>query len=293
MKTVIIGSSGVIGYRLFQKIKKTKNKVIGTYSKNKKPGLVKFNFLKEKIKKIIKINENDNVLILSAISNPSQVYKNPKISKSVNINATKKIIDDLVNTKCRIFFMSSVEVFDGKRGNYSEESKPKPLNLYGKQKLLIEKYLQKKTKKYCIIRTSFIVGNDPKQRCPVKLTYDSLLKKNARMAKDNFFAITSVDDLTKAIFKILYVKKLENLNICHLSSKERIVRTKLANYVIKFSKIGFKMKYEKTLFRFIKYSEPRGRLNNLISLNPIIKQYKFKNAKNVIKNKVRMIEGRL
>ena len=43
--------------------------------------------------------------------------------------------------------MSSIEVFDGKKGNYDEKSTPKPLNLYGKQKLLIEKYLKKKNQK--------------------------------------------------------------------------------------------------------------------------------------------------
>ena len=144
MKTIIIGASGIIGYKLFKTLKERKIKVIGTYSKNKKPELVKFNILKDNVKKKIKINEEDNVIILTAISNPTWVYKNPKISNNLNIIATKKIIDDLKIVNCKIFFMSSVEVFDGKKGNYDEKSIPKPLNLYGKQKLLIEKYLKKK-----------------------------------------------------------------------------------------------------------------------------------------------------
>jgi dTDP-4-dehydrorhamnose reductase len=293
MKTIIIGASGIIGYRLFERLKKKEIEVIGTYSKNKRVGLIKFDILKDQIKKKIKINKHDNVIILTAISNPTWVYKNPKISKNINVISTKKIIDDLQGVECKVFFMSSIEVFDGKKGNYDEKSIPKPLNLYGKQKLLIEKYLKKKIKKYCIIRTSFIVGNDPKQRCPVKLTHDSLLEKNARMAKDNFFAITSVKDLCQSIYKILYNKKFKNLNICHLSSKEKISRTKLANYVIKFSALGLKMSYNTTLFKYINYSEPRGRLNNLISSNPIIKKFKFQKAEKVIKEKIKIIENRL
>ena len=80
MKTIIIGASGIIGYKLFKTLKERKIKVIGTYSKNKKPELVKFNILKDNVKKKIKINEEDNVIILTAISNPTWVYKNPKIS---------------------------------------------------------------------------------------------------------------------------------------------------------------------------------------------------------------------
>ena len=51
MKTIIIGASGIIGYKLFKTLKERKIKVIGTYSKNKKPELVKFNILKDNVKK--------------------------------------------------------------------------------------------------------------------------------------------------------------------------------------------------------------------------------------------------
>ena len=50
------------------------------------------------------------------------------------------------------------------------------------------------------------------------------------------------------------------------------------------------MGYKKTLFRYIKYSEPRGRLNNLVTENKILKSLKFKNYQEVIKNKIRIIE---
>ena len=53
------------------------------------------------------------------------------------------------------------------------------------------------------------------------------------------------------------------------------------------------MNYSKTLFKFINYSEPRGRLNNLVSSNSIVKQFRFKNAKIIIKNKIKMIERKI
>ena len=51
MKTIIIGASGIIGYRLFERLKKKEIEVIGTYSKNKRAGLIKFDILKDQIKK--------------------------------------------------------------------------------------------------------------------------------------------------------------------------------------------------------------------------------------------------
>ena len=51
-----------------------------------------------------------------------------------------------------------------------------------------------------------------------------------------------------------------------------------------------KMNFKPTLFRYIKYSEPRGRKNNLISINPIIKKFKYKSARAVIRKKIKIIE---
>ena len=197
MKTIIIGSSGVIGYNLFLYLKKKQKHVIGTYNHTRKVRLKKFNIIKDKINKKIKIFKDDKVIILTAISNPSKVFADSKTSNKINILYTTKLIDDLKKTGCKIIFMSSIEVFDGTKGNYNENSKPNPLNLYGKQKLFVENYLKNNSKNFCILRTSFIVGSDPNQRCPVKLTYDTLLEPNAKMAKDNFFAITSINDLSK------------------------------------------------------------------------------------------------
>lgn len=290
MKTIIIGSSGVIGYNLFLYLKKKQKHVIGTYNHTRKVRLKKFNIIKDKINKKIKIFKDDKVIILTAISNPSKVFADSKASNKINILYTTKLIDDLKKTGCKIIFMSSIEVFDGTKGNYNENSKPNPLNLYGKQKLFVENYLKNNSKNFCILRTSFIVGSDPNQRCPVKLTYDTLLKPNAKMAKDNFFAITSVNDLTKVIYKVLFNKKFKDLQIFHISSKEKVSRTELAKLVIKYSKKSYKMKFKKTLFKFINYSEPRGRRNNLISINREINKYKYENAKSVIKKKVRIID---
>ncbi len=290
MKTIIVGASGVIGYQLFLEFKKQGKKVIGTYNSNRKKGLIKFDLIKDRINDKFEISRRDKIILLTAISNPSAVYKYPKISKNLNIKATKKIIDDIKTIGCKIYFMSSIEVFNGVKGFYDEKSKPKPLNLYGKQKLLIEKYLKKNLINFCILRTSFIVGSDPNHRCPVKLTYDTLLKPNAKMAKDNYFAITSVRDLRRMIFSILFNKKFEKLKICHISSKEIISRTELANFVIQYSNLGLRMKFKETLFRFIKYSEPRGRQNNLISINEDINKYKYEDVRLVIKNKIKIIE---
>ena len=60
---------------------------------------------------------------------------------------TKKLIDKLIKNKIYFIFFIRIYVFDGLKGNYSEKSKKKTKLLYGKQKLIIEKYLHKKNYK--------------------------------------------------------------------------------------------------------------------------------------------------
>ena len=118
----IIGASGLIGSCLFKKLSKSYS-TFGTYTNNFRDNLIKLNLInKEEVRSFIKkINENDNVFIMSAMSNPNWISNNRKMSKLLNVDATKFVISSLIKKNIRIIFMSSVEVFDGVKGNYKEQ----------------------------------------------------------------------------------------------------------------------------------------------------------------------------
>ena len=139
MKSLIIGGSGKIGKSLQY------NHAIKTYNKNKIKNGIKFNLIKDDVNLLLEKYKIDRVVLLSAISDPDKCLKKKKYSNLLNVTKTKKLIDILCKKKIYFIFFSSEYIFDGDRGNYNEKSIPKPKNLYGKQKLLIEKYIRKKT----------------------------------------------------------------------------------------------------------------------------------------------------
>lgn len=290
MRIIIIGGSSLIGQILFKELKKRKFDIIGTYNKSKIKNFVKFNILNDDINKKIDIKKDDVFFMLSAISNPNDVFKDKKNSNDININSTKKIIRKINSKRAKIFFFSSIEVFDGTKENYTERSKPKPLNLYGKQKYQIEKFLISKFKNFTIIRTSFIVGYKSADRCPIKLTYDTIMKPKAKMADDNMFAITCVNDLVNLILIVLKSKKLFSKKILHLASPKMIIRFDLASKIKHFSKQKKQMNFEKVKFKDIKFLEKRGRKNSLASVYNEISSYKFKKLDKIIKEKTLVID---
>ena len=138
-KSYIIGASGLIGGSLYELLKSKSLDVYGTYSKNNEDNLIFFDMNKSDFSCFNKVEENDIFYILSAYSNPSWIAQNKALAEELNYKSTIKFIDFLNVKKAKIIFMSSVEVFDGSKGNYSEDDKPNPLNFYGQTELINEK----------------------------------------------------------------------------------------------------------------------------------------------------------
>jgi dTDP-4-dehydrorhamnose reductase len=285
MKIFIIGASGLIGRTLFFTLSK-KFRVFGTYNLNKtNKRFIKFDITKDNIDKLCaKINEDDIFIILSAYTNPTWISKNKTKSKKTNLLGTKKLIDQIISYKSKIVFMSSVEVFNGKKNFFTEKDKPNPLNFYGKAKYEIEKYIIKRSKNYLIFRTSWNSDDVIHGRCVIELTYQTIKKGNAKMAKDNFFSITHVRDTCKIMKKHIFLKN----KILHVSNNRKISRSILARKINDIVKK--KMFYKVVNFSEIKFTEPRAKNSLLKSLDDYIKNFNFKNTDNLIKRKIKLIE---
>ena len=288
-RVIIIGGSGLIGGKLEKILNDKGISTISTCNKNFQKGLVSYDLTTDKINKISdNFNKSDVFVIMSAVSNPSWIADNKDVAFNINVTSTKRLIDQIINIGSKIFFMSSVEVFDGKSENSLESTVPNPLNYYGFTKFEIEKYLKENYDNYCIIRTGWNVGIDNKSRCVIKLTYETLLKEEAKMATDNSFTISHVEDLADSISKILfnYEKK-----IVHLCCPNVIYRNELANLVKKLSKFSERMNYKLVKFDEIGYSEKRALKNNLNSeYLDLTKDFKFRDVEKTVKEKVDFLD---
>ena len=91
--------------------------------------------------------------MLQGITKNDECVKNKKLSNFVNIDLNKKMINDLILNKKPFIFFSTEWVYSGTKKFNSEKSKVLPANLYARQKLIIEKYIQKKSKKIFYFKT--------------------------------------------------------------------------------------------------------------------------------------------
>src|SRR5690606_31668018 len=99
------------------------------------------------------------IIHTAAITNVDYCELNPIECENVNILATKMLADLSVEHDIHFQFLSTDFVFDGEKGNYSEEDKVNPISIYGKSKADAEKYLiDGKSKNWSIVRTIIVYG---------------------------------------------------------------------------------------------------------------------------------------
>ena len=130
MKTKILVTGGD---GRFSKVLKKENKKLNLIFCNKK----KFNILSESsINKEIKKIKPKIILHCAGLSRPMSIHEK-KISKSIDLNiiGTANLVKACKKNNIKIIYFSTGYVYEGKKGNYSENDPVKPFNNYAISKL--------------------------------------------------------------------------------------------------------------------------------------------------------------
>jgi nucleoside-diphosphate-sugar epimerase len=274
MNCAITGSSGVLGSYIIQK--------------NPKVNFLKFKgdiTNKKEITNWILKKNFDVFLHLAAIVPTSEINKNYIKAKKINYDGTKNIVDALLLKKnIWFFYASSSHVYASSSNKIRENSKLKPITLYGKLKYLSELYILKKLEKskinYCIGRIfsftcftqkeSFLVPSIFKKN---KTTSSSLVVfKNTNHFRD----FVSIGDINRAIFFLL---KKKSTGIFNIGSGKKINLNFLVKKICKiFNNIpvfknNHKITYLVANIEKIKKLGWRPKDN----INDILENYNFKN----------------
>ena len=117
----------------FSKILKKKNKSLQLFFANKK----QCNILNIKsIEKIIKKIKPEIILHCAGLSRPMDIH-DKNISKSIDLNiiGTANITKVCQKNNIKLIYFSTGYVYEGVKGNYSENDSVKPFNNYGLSKL--------------------------------------------------------------------------------------------------------------------------------------------------------------
>jgi len=114
------------------------------------------------------------------------------------------------------------------------------------------------------------------------------LKAGAKMAVDNKFSITSVEDTAQGLCALGNFPEIKKI---HIRGDGVVSRSQIAELIIQNSKNSALMNFEPCHFSEISYSEPRGLINNMNnSLSKEVMGISYQNSLDVILKKIAIID---
>ncbi|MFH0899277.1 MAG: sugar nucleotide-binding protein [Pseudomonadota bacterium] len=255
----IVGASGLVGRNLWAHFAQQHAEqhaehggVLGTYCDRQRDGLIHFDLQKGEFG----VFAGCRAVIVS-IQLPSIDHYRRDVASAYDFSVTKTIalLDWLRERKIKPVFLSSEQVFDGAKGLYEEDDEPNPLNLYGRYKLEVERFMQERLDDYLIFRLSKTYSKDPQDGGVYLEILDRLRRGEKQTA-----AFNQVYNPTDVALVCRFIRRSLELGLSglyHLADRKVMSRLELAREIAAEHGIDHRGLVEGIDYRTLGLVEPR------------------------------------
>jgi len=209
VKIVVTGSNGLLGQNLIALFleEKEKYEVVGLSRGANRSGRTDFEYCdiditnNKKVKKELLRIQPDFIVNTAAMTNVDACEDDKEACYDLNVSAVQCLAAVCLEIKAHLIHISTDFIFDGEKGNYTEEDVPNPLSYYGETKLLSEQLLQESTIDFTILRTILVYGlvHEMSRSNIVLWVKESLEnQKEITIVSDQYRTPTYVEDLAMA-----------------------------------------------------------------------------------------------
>ncbi len=182
------------------------------------------------LNKFIRKNNISHLINCAAYNAVDQAETNFALANKINGEGVKNLAQVAEKYKIDLVHYSTDFVFDGKKGNsYFVDDIPNPISKYGSSKLLGEKYIQKYSKNFFLIRTSWVfgIGNINFVKKIIKWSENN---SELRIVADQTSSPTYTVDLARATYNLM---KTKMYGIYHITNSGSCSRYQWADYILR------------------------------------------------------------
>lgn len=241
MQFLVLGANGYLGSYLYDCMERDCNKVIGTKhcggAGQRK--LLPFDILKDSLYDVTKLMDGGEKIAVFCIAQPNidRCRTEFGLSRQINVSASKEIIESLLNDNFYVIYFSTDNVFDGVKGDYSEEDKTNAINHYGRMKEEMEHFLTERYPEVCIFRLPKVIGAEKEKQNMLAEWENRVDDNEIRCIRGNRMSIIAKEDIYQAC---MIASRRKMKGIYNLCSGEVYSRKELAE--IFYGAIGKKDK---------------------------------------------------
>ena len=228
MKVLVTGGNGLLGQHLIKTLLEQKYEVIAI---GKGPARIPFpadlySYFDVDITDGFRLNdlmrsESPEIVVhTAAMTQVDTCELNQNLCFKVNVEGTANLIMEAEAYSRFFIYISTDFVFDGDKGDYSEEDELNPVNWYGFTKMQAESIVQGAEMPWSIVRTCLVYGNalSGTRTNIVSWVRDNLMGgKNIRVVSDQSRTPTYIADLVQGI--LLLIRQTAT-GIFHISGEE-------------------------------------------------------------------------
>ncbi len=231
-KILITGASGFLGTHLYNSLH-NKFSIVCLYNNNSlhNKNAVQFDLTNiSAIPSLIDLIQPTVVIHTAAISSITQCEQERKFSFLINVTASEALAKHCKKIKATFIFCSTDLVFDGTKGNYTEEDIPNPINKYGRQKYEAEKKIITINKDAIIVRLPLMIGENKKSLAGVVAEMKLKNEQEAIMYlfTNEYRSPALVEDIVLG-FESLLNKKTSGTY--HMGGSQKLNRLEIAEFV--------------------------------------------------------------
>jgi len=144
------------------------------------------------------------IIHCAAMTNVDWCETNPRDAYSMNGQVTRELVRGAKRAGASLLYISTDSVFDGRKGNYTEEDEPSPLNVYGRSKLIGEKAVQEEGESSLIVRTNIYGWNIQNKQSLAEWILATLESgQSVPGFVDVFFTPILVNDLSEILLEMV------------------------------------------------------------------------------------------
>ena len=219
MKTLVIGVKSFLGRKFYFAYKKLYPDTIGTYHKINNE-FIFFNLLNPLINKIC-LKDYSYALISAGITKISSC-ENQKEAYKINVEGLLSLLHELNRNNIIPIVFSSDYVFDGEKGEYTEEDLLSPINEYGRHKSILEKEIAKICgDDFLLFRLGKVFSLDRDGSLLDEIANKLANKETVFAAYDTVMTPIFIDDVVKAVIMMQKNNERGIYNLCGLEKWSR------------------------------------------------------------------------
>jgi dTDP-4-dehydrorhamnose reductase len=222
MKILLTGASGLVGAAFAEAASRRGHHVVGVVGRSEAflPGLAEKRRLDladpAAITALALELFPDEIVNCAAVSEPAQCEADPVLS----------------HLSARLLHVSTEQVFAGDAPPYSIASTPRPLNLYGRQKLESEKQVHAAAPEFALtLRAPFLTGNSPSgaRSLHERLLADWAAGRTPRLYRDEIRQPCTAGNLAEALCELC--ERHDFRGVFHWAGAEALSRAELGKRI--------------------------------------------------------------